>query len=1813
MLPPDNFQEDPRPVVAHRTSPTNIGLYLLASVSARDFGWAGTLETVERIEATLATLQRMQRLRGHFYNWYDTRDLRPLEPRYVSTVDSGNLAAHLIALANACREWADPSTSAVAVLAGASDTVDLALEALLAIPADQRTQHVGRVQLEAALAALRAAFGNQQPTAVDVATATMVDMTRALVGELAPGSGADLLFWAEATQHSLASAQRDAELTAAQANALAVRLMEIDATARAMAVAMKFDFLIDPERRLLSIGYRPADDTLDPSCYDLLASEARLASFIAIAKNDVPAQHWFRLGRAVTPVGNGAALISWSGSMFEYLMPSLVLRAPAGSLLDQTNRLIVRRQVSYGAELGVPWGISESAYNARDIELTYQYSNFGVPGLGLKRGLGENTVVAPYATALAAMVNPAIAVANFHRLETAGALGRFGYYEAIDYTRSHLPDGSKLAIVWAYMAHHQGMTIGAIGNVLHDGHMRERFHAEPMVKATELLLQERTPRDVPVVHPRAEEVTSAARVNDGLTPIVRHLYTPHDVTPQTHLLSNGRYAVMLTAAGSGYSRWGDVSVTRWREDPTRDDSGSYVFLRDVDSGAVWSTGYQPCGVEADRYEVAFTEDRAEYRRIDGTMTTTLEVLVSPEADSEVRRVTLSNAGNRARDIDVTSYSELVLAPAAADLAHPAFSKLFVQTEYLEKSRALLATRRRRTPEEPEVWAAHHAVVEGESLRSPEYETDRARFLGRGRELREAIAVLDGRRLSNTVGTVLDAVFVLRHRVRVPAGGTVRIALWTSLAATRTGLLELLDRHQEVNAFVRTGTLTWTQGQVQLRHLGIDAAEANLFQRLAGHVLYANAAMRPVSATINRGAGGPQGLWALGISGDLPIVLVRIDTVEDIDIARQLLRAQEYWRLKQLAVDLVILNERATTYVQDLQDALETQLRMSQSRPRFGGDNARGAVFIVRSDHISNQTRALLVSVARVVLAGQRGSLAVQLDRHREPPGDAALDHGNQMPAALLPGASLPQGLEFFNGLGGFAADGREYFTLLGPTQTTPAPWINVIANPNFGFQVAAEGGGSTWSLNSRENQLTPWSNDPVTDRSGEALYLRDEESGELWSPTATPIREPGATYAAWHGQGYSRFGHSSHGIAVELLMFVPLADSIRISRLRIRNTSAQRRRLSVTAYAECVLGAARSATAPYIVTAVDAESGALLARNPWKTQSAERTAFTDLGGRQTAWTCDRREFIGRHGTLANPAALTGLKPLSQRVGAGLDPCWAMQTVIELEADEATEVVWLLGDAPNLMEAQGLITRYRSADLDEIYRQVLAHWDEVLGTIQVKTPDRSMDLMLNRWLLYQTLSCRIWARGGFYQASGAYGFRDQLQDGMALALTQPALTRQHLLRAAGRQFRDGDVQHWWLPGSGQGVRTRISDDRVWLAYCAAQYVLATGDAAVLDEQIYFLEGQALLAGEHEVYFQPVTADESATLFEHCALALDQSLQLGEHGLPLIGTGDWNDGFNRVGERGQGESVWLGWFLYATLTAFAPLAHSRNELARSTGWQGHAAALRVALEASGWDGQWYRRAYYDDGTALGSAASEECRIDAIAQSWAVLSGAGDFARVRIAMAEVNSQLMNRNNALALLFTPPFDQSAHDPGYVKAYPPGIRENGGQYTHGALWSVMAFAALGQGNEAAELFALLNPVNRTRTRTDVQRYKVEPYVVAADVYSQPPHVGRGGWTWYTGSAGWMYRAGIESILGMRVQGASLHLAPCLPAHWPLAEIIYRYRSTRYEILIDNPLRAGQGIARLELDGTMIPAGLACIQLVDDGGVHHVRVLLGQH
>ena len=1822
MLPPDNVQVDPHRVVAHRTSPTNIGLYLLATISARDFGWIGQVDALRRLEGTLGTMKTLQLHRGHFYNWYDTRDLRALEPGYVSSVDSGNLAAHLVTVGMACRESVTSPLLQEDLINGVRDALDLARLASHSVQTGTAARRALREDFAVTLSDLEHALprstadADQRRDALQRAVASaamLVDVAQALSMDRMDEVHEDLVFWTSATKNAIHSQLHDLQLSELERAKLRSRLGMLAAELQGIASAMEFGFLFDKERRLLSIGYRPVEGTLDVNCYDLLASESRLASFFAIAKGDIPSRHWFRLGRALVPAGRGAALVSWSGSMFEYLMPSLVMREPTGSIIAQTNRLVVARQIRYAEQLGLPWGMSESAYNERDIELTYQYSNFGIPDLGLKRGLRNNAVIAPYATALAAMLQPAAAVANFAKLALQGALGRFGFFEAMDYTPARLPAGTTVAVVQAFMAHHQGMTIVAIGNALHNGRMRNRFHSDPGVQATELLLHERPPRDIAVVRPWVPERAVPESLSESATSSVRHFDDPTVAELHTHLLTNGRYSVMVTGSGAGYSRWNGLAITRWREDATRDDYGSFVFVRDLQSGAVWSAGLQPSGVRPASYSVTFAEDRSTLSRHDELLSLSMEVIVSPEDDAEGRCLTLSNTGTVDRLIELTSYCELVLAPLTADIAHPAFSKLFVHTEFDVGCGAVLAHRRKRDATETDIWVSHHVVVEGDASGPLEYETDRLRFVGRGREVRDATAIVLPTSLSGTLGTVLDPVIALRQRVVVAAGTSARLTFWTGAARSRDAAVALVDRHRAPSAFPRASMLAWTQAQVQLRHLGISASDACLFQRLAGFLIFAQPTLRPAHGVVEPGAGGPRNLWSLGISGDRPIALVRIDDASDIGLVQKMLSAQEYWQSKCLDVDLVILNERASSYVQDLQGELEAAVRTMQTRRRADGTDGHNPVFLLRSDLISPQSVALLCATARVVLYAPRGTLGDQLDRRARATRGAQTRRWRTAPGyAPVELAYLDmRKLDFFNGLGGFSAENGEYITTLRDNQETPAPWINVIANPKFGFQVAVEGSGYTWSLNSKENQLTPWSNDPVCDRPGEAIYLRDEETGAVWSPTASPVRLPAAIYRARHGQGYSRFEHASHEIAADLVQFVPFDDSVKISRLRLTNHSDRTRRLSVTAYAEWVLGSARMPGGAFITTSIDADSRVLIARNSWNTGFGCRVAFADLGGLQTHWTADRTEFIGRNGTLASPAALRSTAMLSGCVGAALDPCAALQAPVTLEPGQSTDIVFLLGDSASIDEARAMIGKYRVSNPDEMLREVRSQWDAVLCVTQVCTPDRGFDLMMNRWLLYQTIVCRVWARAAFYQASGAYGFRDQLQDGLALATAAPALTREHLLRAAARQFVQGDVQHWWLPHSGQGVRTRISDDRIWLGFCVAKYVVATGDEAVLSESVPFLEGQTLDAGEHEAFFVPNATGEVASLYEHCARALDQSLESGAHGLPLIGTGDWNDGLNRVGALGRGESVWLAWFLRATLNAFLPIAVARGDTTRVDRWSTHVRAITLAVEDNAWDGDWYRRAYYDDGTTLGSQADSECQIDSIAQSWSVLAGGANPERSTRAMRAVQARLIRPDDRVARLFTPPFDRTQQDPGYIKGYPPGVRENGGQYTHAATWSVMALATLGQGDGAYELFTRLSPIGHSSSRAGVERYKVEPYVVAADIYSVAPHLGRGGWTWYTGSSGWLYQAGLESILGIRRQGSFMGIVPCLPSHWPGVTLKTKYGSAAYEINIQNPDGVCSGVVRLTVDGREIAVGAGGISLVDDGQTHAVEVVLG--
>jgi cyclic beta-1,2-glucan glucanotransferase len=1856
-LIPDNYQDNRADVVAHRTSPTNIGLQLLATLSAFDFGYLSPIDVLDHLEPTFDTLLRMARYRGHFYNWYDTKTLAPLAPAYISTVDSGNLAGYLLTLRSGLIDIAETRPIIEpSVLEGLEDVADLVEEELRDVV---RVAAAGGwmrqlLELRALLLERPASFGGWR-TLLERLRANLASLGISLHELDDPGvtPDADAQRRARAIEAAGYWLERAAAVVAGRATELerlgvvdpagpvptlaqiftrctsaSVRQHAEEIVERADRLAglsddlleeIEFDFLVSRDRQLFSIGFSVSDGRLDNSHYDLLASEARLASFMAVATGKVPQEHWFKLGRALTPAGGARALLSWSASMFEYLMPLLVMRTHPGTLLDETSHAVLRRQIEYGGQRGVPWGISESAYNATDLEGNYQYRAFGVPGLGLKRGLAEDLVVAPYATVLAAPLDPAEVVRNLQRLRHEGLAGRFGFYEAIDYTPERQPPGSSGGTVLVtYMAHHQGMSLIALDNAVNGSPMPGRFHADPRVQAAELLLHERRPQLVPLTNPPAETVEHVPNVRGAIAPPVRRYITPHTLSPRAHLLSNGSYTVMVTNAGGGYSRRHEIAMTRWREDITTDEWGSFCYIRDLDDGRIWSTTHQPIGREADEYEVTFSQDRAVFRRRDDGIETRTEIVVSPEDDVEIRRVSFTNHSHRPRHLEMTSYAEVVLAPADADLAHPVFSNLFIETRAVVERDALICERRSRSGESRR-YLVHVLSGRGRAGPPTQYETDRARFIGRGRTLSRPAALFGTDPLSNTTGPVLDPVVSLRQSIRLPPGGTARLAFTTGFAESERDANHLIDKYHDRRAVARALALAGTHSQIELRHFGLTADDVMRFQRLGGRLLYGDPRLRAVDAVAANRLGQPE-LWKYGISGDRPILLARVSVDAELPLVRDLLKAHEYLRVKGLMFDLVVLNEHGTSYRQDLQDAIQ---QMVESGPEHGWLDQPGGVFLRRSDLMPPDDQLLLRAVARAVMDGATGGLHQQLSKPQFPyeplPAVPRADE-TAAPSHEATNFAPDSPLTLGNGLGGFTDEGREYVINMNQAAgaVTPAPWSNVIAHSTFGFLVTDLGAGCTWSENSHDNRLSPWRNDPVRDEPGEAIFIRDDDSGRSWSASPLPLGG-GLPYIVRHGQGYTVFEHARHGIASKLRLSIPPDEPVKLFHLSLRNQSTMRRHISATLYVEWTLGEHRSRTRLHIVTGREPATGAVIARNPFREGFGDRIAFLDFatdgprGLRSRTLTGDRTEFIGRNRSLDCPASI-GREVLSGRVGAGLDPCGAVQVQVTLDPGEERTLIGQLGEARDMSGVREVVQRYRDLDVAEAAADEMRRfWDDLLGSIQVRTPEPSMNLMLNRWLLYQALGCRIWGRSAFYQSSGAFGFRDQLQDVLALVLTRPGMLREQLLRAASRQFIEGDVQHWWHEPGGRGVRTKFSDDRLWLVFAALRYVAATGDDAVWDEQIPFLEGRLLNPDEHEAYERPTVSRQSGSLYEHCVRAIAISMPTGAHGLPLMGTGDWNDGMNLVGAGGRGESVWVAWFLVSLLEPFARVADARGEADRAGVYRGHAKSLVKAIEDA-WDGEWYRRAYFDDGTPLGSHTNAECRIDSLAQSWATICGCGDPDRARQALDSFDRYLVDRQNRLVLLLAPPFDKSVPSPGYIQGYVPGVRENGGQYTHAAVWTVLAFAMRGDGDRAIELFRLINPINHTSSIEQLQRYRVEPYIVAADVYSQAMYPGRGGWTWYTGSAGWMYRVGIEAILGLTLDRGALRVDPCIPREWPGFEATLRLNGTRYDVVVENPHGVCKGVKRLEVNGVAQPdpvippprgAGAAADRVV------HVRLVLG--
>jgi cyclic beta-1,2-glucan synthetase len=1880
-LPPDSYQEYPRMIIANDTSPTNMGLSLMANLAAYDFGYVSMGRMLDRTANSLRTMAGLERFRGHFYNWYDMKRLKPLQPRYVSTVDSGNLAGHLLVLRQGLLEIPLHKILPPQAFPGIRDTLLVLSDVIYGAGDGSAHREVMKriTDLQASLeqppSDIRGAW-----EALDKLAKVVDDLLQALV----VGSNKEAIWWTASLQHQLHGYIDDLSLLASwkdfhpsdwawqgieeDGEELCMAMVELEkiptlkdvaalntgllplidrvlsssnelspkthnnllqiraAVARSSSMAAKridslerlaaqcaglidadYNFLFDEQRKLLAIGLNVDDNRRDESFYDILASEARLTSFMAISQGYLPQDHWFVLGRLMTSVEGKLTLLSWGGTMFEYLMPLLVMPTYESTLLDQTYHSVVKAQMKYGTEHGVPWGISESGYNVTDTNMVYQYRAFGIPDLGFKRGLKEDLVIAPYASFLALMVAPKEACANLQRMANEGFLGDYGFYEAVDYTRSRLSQGQQSTIIWSFMAHHQGMSLLSLAYLLLNRPMQRRFLSDPAFRAMEPLLQEKVPKAAPLYPHAAEKAVRIWRsgMSRALVPM-RFFTSPSTSIPEIHLLSNGRYSVMITNAGGGYSKWRDLAVTRWHGDTTLDNEGTFIYIRDIETGEFWSIAYQPTLKEPETYKVLFQGPWAKFWRRDSGIDAYMEIMVSTEDDIELRGIRITNHSSRTRTLEVTSYAEVVLASQDTDARHTAFSNLFVETEILHKRHAILCTRRPSSKDDITPWMIHLAAVEGGSEASePAYETSRMNFLGRCRTAANPAALTDLHALTGTEGSVLDPIAAIRYTITLSPEKTARINFITGVTETREAALDLIEKYNEVRAVDRIFSLALTHNQAILQQLNTTELEIHLYEGLASALIYPSSTWRAKPEVLRSNKLGQSGLWGYGISGDLPIVLLKIEDSEGIELIRQLLKAHAYWRMMGLEADLVILNEERSGYLQGLQDEI---MGMITASTKAGMIDHPGGVFVRKADQISEEAKILLQAMARVVLTDTMGTLADQVGLGWHVEHNVPFIEPSMAPFAKEKPAVEEEsggGLVFFNGIGGFDEHSLEYVIKLAPNRVTPAPWANVLANPSFGTIVTENGRCYTWSENAQIFRLTPWYNDPVTDASGEALYIRDEESGQFWSPTPLPVR--GSTpYVVRHGFGYSTFEHVESGVRTELQVYVALDAPVKLSILKVRNESGRTRTLSATGYAELVLGDLRSKTMMHVSTEVDTITGALFARNYYNSEFPGRVAFLDAGEANQTATGDRTEFLGRNGIASSPEAMKRAR-LSGNVGTALDPCAAIQIPFTLADGEEREIVFTLGCGKDEEEARSLVKRFRDPGLTKTALEaVRSYWNRTLGVIHLETPDKALNIMANGWLIYQTLACRVWARTGYYQSSGAFGFRDQLQDVMALLYAKPGIAREHLLLSGAHQFVEGDVQHWWHPPTGRGVRTHISDDYLWLPWAVTRYVEVTGDATVLDELIGYIEGRPFKPGEDAYYDLPAASTKHDTLYEHCAKSINRALELfGPHGLPLMGTGDWNDGMNRVGNHGQGESIWLAFFLYKVLMDFSRLAQRRGDQTFAKFCAENASLLQHNIEASGWDGKWYLRAYYDSGEPLGSSRNLECKIDSLPQSWSVLSEAGDFERYSQAMDSVDRLLVRRDAQIIQLLDPPFDKTALNPGYIKGYVPGVRENGGQYTHAAVWVVIAYATMGYNQKAWELFSMINPTNRSSSASAIETYKVEPYIVAGDIYSVPPHVGRGGWTWYTGSAGWMYRLIIESLMGIILEGNRLKFAPCLNPGWQSFKLRYRYRETYYYVTV---IRTGSGHEALSvtLDGK--EQADKTVILVDDQTDHYVEM-----
>lgn len=1666
----DNYQEDRNNKIVNRTSSTNIGLELLAVLSAYDLGFINFKKTIDYLNKILGTVSGLSKWNGHLYNWYNTKTLIPLIPRYISTVDSGNFIGYLY----------------------------IVKEFLI--------KNKNRADIE-----------------------HLINLVTELINNT------------------------------------------------------DFSKLYSEKTRLLSIGYNLEENKLTDSYYDFLASEARQASIVAIAKGDVPVKHWNNLSRTLTSLNGYKGLVSWTGTAFEYLMPNINLKRYKGSLLDEASKFAIMSQIEYCKKLGVPWGISESAFNLRDLNNNYQYKAFGIPWLGLKRGLEDDIVVSPYSTFLSLEDELESGVKNLKRLEKDGALGKYGFYEAVDYTPTRVKEEGR-AVVKTYMAHHQGLILLSINNVLNNNILKKRFNQNPEIEATNILLEERMPMHMIITKEKKEKISKNKNINLG-SYLERIIEKPNKIFRNMNVISNERYKIIIDDYGDSISEFDGLMVNNFKE-TSEVKQRINVYIKNVRTKKIIDT--------KENCKVSFTPDKAKFLKQENNLKIQETVSLDPNRAIEIRRITIENLGNQDEVLEVVTDFEPSLSRKMQEYSHPAFNKLFMKMDEVNEN--IVFEKRDRDLEQSK-YLATTLYTENEQIVEFEYEINKEKYLGR--ENFDTSKILQNQRsFSKEIVQVTDPIIAMKRTIKVRSRDVININFLISVSDDREEAIENLENIKSEEEIIRILNIARARSEEESKYLQVDSEKLDLYARLLKYILKLN----PIREVKKISTAKMDSLWKYGISGDNPIILVKIKDIEDIYVIEEIIGMYEYYRAKKVFLDLVILNLETNVYDRYVKESINEVI--SNKQIAYLKDINTG-IFILNKDEMLKEDLDVIEFKSRIIIDAKNGGIETYLKDLEE--AEKNIEQVKKDKITNLETEIYPlkkEELLYDNSYGGFSPDGREYLIYKNNENLLPSVWSNIISNRFFGTVVTDNLGGYTWSKNSRLNRLTAWNNDRVVDFPSEIFYIKDEDNKMVWTLNSGVIPNKNYYYIT-HGFGYTKLKNNNDNFNQELEIFVPNEESLKVIKFKVKNIINEERKVKLIVYIKTVLGEDEFLSNGNL--SVEKDQNVLTITNLFNEENFKNKIMYVTSNLEIAsFTGEKENFFGT-GDVLNPDSL--YKRLNNSSGLGKNSCVGIEFNLKFDKFEEKNFNLIIGEANSFNEILKVKDKYDNISNveDELDRSKIK-WNNLLNTIKVKTPLESLNILMNGWAVYQTLSSRLLGRTGYHQSGGAFGFRDQLQDTLGIRYIDSRYLKEQIINCARHQFIEGDVLHWWHNETKKGIRTKFSDDLLWLVYGVIEYVNLENDESILDENVEYLKGEILQPGEDERYDLYHTSNLKESIFNHCVRAIDHTINKGINPFPKIGVGDWNDGFSKIGANGTGESVWLAFFLYDILNKFIPICEKKDKKELVKKYTECKEKLRRNINTKGWDGRWFKRAITDDGKEIGSINSEECRIDSISQSWSVISEAGDNDKKFIAIEEAENYLVDKENKIIKLFDPPFEKSNVNPGYIKSYPPGVRENGGQYTHAACWLVIAEAMLGFGDKAVELAQIINPIEHSKNKEEAKVFKLEPYVIEADLYSNKDLVGRGGWNWYTGSSSWYYKAVLEYILGLRIENGFLRIEPCISKDWKEYEIQYKYKTSLYKIKVRNNKSKNTGVEKFIVNGEEIEEKKIILQ--DNCKIYNIEVFM---